>query len=236
MADFEALGATVLANACGPCIGQWDRSGEEGHTPGQPNVIVTSYNRNFPKRNDGDAATLSFVTSPETVLALALAGNVDFNPADGSLVNDAGEEVRLDEPVGVELPPDGFDHGADTFTAPPEDSADARAVDVRISPDSQRLQLLEPFDPWDGCDYTDLPVIAKAKGKCTTDHISAAGPWLRYRGHLENISGNLYLGVVNAYGEYQTGHGKNQLTGDVEPLPDIARSLPHRRAALGVHR
>ena len=231
MDDFEALGATVLANACGPCIGQWDRSGEEGHTPGRPNVIVTSYNRNFPKRNDGDPATLSFVTSPETVIALALAGTVDFDPVGGTLTNDRGEPVTLAEPTGIELPPDGFDPGEDTFVAPPADGT----VTVHVSPDSERIQLLEPFAPWDGNDYTDLPVIAKAKGKCTTDHISAAGPWLRYRGHLENISGNLYLGVVNAFGSsnafpssngdsgYDVGHGKNQITGEVQPLPDIAR-------------
>ena len=226
MDDFEALGATVLANACGPCIGQWDRSGEEGHTPGRPNVIVTSYNRNFPKRNDGDAATLAFVTSPETVIGLALAGTIDFDPVNGTLVNDDGEAVALAEPAGIELPPDGFDPGAETFVAPP---ADGSAVEVGVSPDSERLQLLEPFAPWDGRDYEDLPVIAKARGKCTTDHISAAGPWLRYRGHLENISGNLYLGVVNAFDSsggdhgYEVGHGRNQLTGEVQSLPDIAR-------------
>ena len=226
MDDFEALGATVLANACGPCIGQWDRSGEEGHTPGRANVIVTSYNRNFPKRNDGDAATLAFVTSPETVIGLALAGTIDFDPVNGTLVNDDGEAVALAEPAGIELPPDGFDPGAETFVAPP---ADGSAVEVGVSPDSERLQLLEPFAPWDGRDYEDLPVIAKARGKCTTDHISAAGPWLRYRGHLENISGNLYLGVVNAFNSsdddhgYEVGHGRNQLTGEVQSLPDIAR-------------
>ena len=220
MDDFEALGATVLANACGPCIGQWDRSGEEGHTPGRPNVIVTSYNRNFPKRNDGDPATLAFVTSPETVIALALAGTVDFDPISGTLTNDGGEAVTLAEPEGIELPPDGFDPGEDTFVAPPPDGA---AVEVRVSPGSERLQLLEPFAPWDGRDYEDLPVIAKAKGKCTTDHISAAGPWLRYRGHLENISGNLYLGVVNGFDGYDVGHGRNQITGEVQSLPDIAR-------------
>ena len=226
MDDFEALGATVLANACGPCIGQWDRSGEEGHTPGRANVIVTSYNRNFPKRNDGDAATLAFVTSPETVIGLALAGTIDFDPVNGTLVNEAGEAVALAEPAGIELPPDGFDPGAETFVAPP---ADGSAVEVGVSPDSERIQLLEPFAPWDGRDYEDLPVIAKARGKCTTDHISAAGPWLRYRGHLENISGNLYLGVVNAFNSsdddhgYEVGHGRNQLTGEVQSLPDIAR-------------
>ncbi len=220
MDDFEALGATVLANACGPCIGQWDRSGEEGHAPGRANVIVTSYNRNFPKRNDGDAATLAFVTSPETVIALALAGTVDFDPISDTLTNDDGETVALAEPSGIELPPDGFDPGEDTFVAPP---AGGDAVEVRVSPDSERLQLLEPFAPWDGRDYENLPVIAKAKGKCTTDHISAAGPWLRYRGHLENISGNLYLGVVNAFDGYEVGHGKHQITGEIQSLPDIAR-------------
>ena len=221
MDDFEALGATVLANACGPCIGQWDRSGEEGHVPGRTNVIVTSYNRNFPKRNDGDAATLAFVTSPETVIALALAGTVDFDPISGTLTNDGGEAVTLAEPEGIELPPDGFDPGEDTFVAPP---AVGSSTEVRVSPHSERLQLLEPFAAWDGRDYEDLPVIAKAKGKCTTDHISAAGPWLRYRGHLENISGNLYLGVVNGFDGYEVGHGRNQLTGEVQSLPDIARS------------
>ncbi len=220
MEDFEALGATVLANACGPCIGQWDRSGEEGYTPGRANVIVTSYNRNFPKRNDGDAATLAFVTSPETVIGLALAGTIDFDPVNGTLVNEAGEAVALAEPAGIELPPDGFDPGAETFVAPP---AGGSAVEVGVSPDSERLQLLEPFAPWDGRDYEDLLVIAKARGKCTTDHISAAGPWLRYRGHLENISGNLYLGVVNAFDGYEVGHGRNQLTGEIQSLPDIAR-------------
>ena len=226
MEDFEALGATVLANACGPCIGQWDRSGEEGYTPGRANVIVTSYNRNFPKRNDGDAATLAFVTSPETVIGLALAGTIDFDPVNGTLVNEAGEAVALAAPAGIELPPDGFDPGAETFVAPP---ADGSAVEVGVSPDSERIQLLEPFAPWDGRDYEDLPVIAKARGKCTTDHISAAGPWLRYRGHLENISGNLYLGVVNAFNSsdgdhgYEVGHGRNHLTGEIQSLPDIAR-------------
>ncbi len=220
MNDFEALGATVLANACGPCIGQWDRSGDPSHTAGQPNVIVTSYNRNFPKRNDGDAATLAFVTSPETVVALALAGTVDFDPASDTLTNQAGEQVKLIAPVGVELPPNGFDPGEDTFVAPPDNSSDTV---VQVAEDSQRLQLLEPFTAWDGHDYENLPVIAKAAGKCTTDHISAAGPWLRFRGHLENISQNLYLGVENAFGDFETGYGKNQITGEIQKLPDIAR-------------
>jgi aconitate hydratase len=219
LADFEALGATVLANACGPCIGQWDRSDER--QPGIPNVIVTSYNRNFPKRNDGDAATLAFVTSPETVMALALAGRIDFDPINGTLVNDAGEEVSLSTPVGIELPPAGFDPGEDTFVAPP---ADGRTVEVKVSPTSDRLQLLEPFGAWDGRDYEDLPILVKAQGKFTTDHISMAGPWLKYRGHLENISGNLYLGAVSAYNEGLVGMGKNQLTGERQSFPDMAKA------------
>tara|TARA_Y100000758_G_scaffold6176_1_gene5126 strand:- start:174 stop:1985 length:1812 start_codon:yes stop_codon:yes gene_type:complete len=221
LADFEALGATVLANACGPCIGQWDRSAEAGHIPGEPNVIVTSYNRNFPKRNDGDPATLAFVTSPETVMALALAGTVDFDPLVDTLTNDQGEQVALSVPVGIELPPQGFDPGQNTFVAPPTDGS---AIDVKISPTSDRLQVLEPFEAWDGSDYEDLPILVKAQGKFTTDHISMAGPWLKYRGHLENISGNLYLGAVNAYDGYEVGHGKNQLTGETATFPDIARS------------
>ncbi len=221
LADFEALGAVVLANACGPCIGQWDRSGDENYVPGQANVIVTSYNRNFPKRNDGDAATLAFVTSPETVMALALAGTLDFDPVDGVLHTDSGEPVTLPTPMGVELPPAGFDPGESGFVAPPADRGD---IEVRVSPTSDRLQVLEPFEPWDGNDYEDLPVLVKAKGKFTTDHISMAGPWLQYRGHLENISGNLYLGAVNAFDGYDVGHSKNQLTGATQPYPAIAKA------------
>ncbi len=219
LADFEALGATVLANACGPCIGQWDRS--EDHVEGTVNTIVTSYNRNFPKRNDGDAATLAFVTSPETVMALALAGTVDFDPLSDTLTNADGKEVRLDVPVGVELPPQGFDEGESGFIAPPEDGSN---VEVKVSPDSDRLQLLEPFPAWDGTDFSDLPIGVKAQGKFTTDHISMAGPWLKYRGHLENISGNLYLGAVSAFNEGIVGMGKNQLTGERMSFPDIAKA------------
>ena len=220
LADFEALGATVLANACGPCIGQWDRSAEEGHTAGEANVIVTSYNRKFPKRNDGDAATLAFVTSPETVMALALAGTIDFDPLTQTLTNDQGDEVALSVPVGIELPPQGFDPGQNTFVAPPAQGSD---IEVKVAPTSDRLQLLEPFEAWDGNDYEALPILVKAKGKFTTDHISMAGPWLKYRGHLENISGNLYLGAVNAFDGYEVGHGKNQLTGETQTFPEIAR-------------
>ena len=217
--DFEALGATVLANACGPCIGQWDRSGDR--KPGTPNVIVTSYNRNFPKRNDGDAATLAFVTSPETVMALALAGRVDFDPIVDTLTNDAGEQMSLSVPVGVELPTAGFDAGEETFIAPP---ADGSGIEVAVSPTSERLQLLQPFPAWDGNDYENLPILVKAQGKFTTDHISMAGPWLKYRGHLENISGNLYLGAVNAFPGYEVGYGKNQLTGETQSFPEIAKA------------
>ena len=221
LADFEAVGAVVLANACGPCIGQWDRSEEKGHEAGTPNVIVTSYNRNFPKRNDGDPSTLAFVTSPETVMALALAGTVDFDPINGSLPTATGDQVQLSTPVGIELPPSGFDPGEETFVAPPDNSSE---LEVKVSPSSDRLQLLEPFPPWDGNDYEDLPILVKAKGKFTTDHISMAGPWLKYRGHLENISGNLYLGAVNAFDGYEVGYGKNLITGETQTFPEIAKS------------
>lgn len=216
LADFEALGATVLANACGPCIGQWDRQDLDD---GVPNSIVTSYNRNFPKRNDGYSTTHAFVTSPETVIALTLAGKLDFDPANDTLVNDAGEHVRLSVGVGEELPADGFDPGAPTFLAPPEDGS---GVNVTVSPDSDRIQVLAPFAAWNCEDFTDLAVLVKAQGKCTTDHISMAGPWLRYRGHLENISGNLYMGAVNAFTD-AVGTGLDITDGETRPYPEIAR-------------
>ncbi len=216
LADLEAVGATVLANACGPCIGQWSRP--ESIT-GRPNTIVNSYNRNFPKRNDGSAKTLSFVTSPDTVMALALAGRLDFDPTTDTLSAPDGTEVTLDPPVGEVLPDRGYDPGEDTFTPPP---ADGSEVSVEVSPTSDRLQLLEAFPAWDGEDHTGLPVLMKAKGKCTTDHISAAGPWLKYRGHLENISGNLFLGVVNAFTD-ATGEGKDVTDGATRSFPDIAK-------------
>ena len=211
LADLEAIGATVLANACGPCIGQWKR---DDVGPDDVNVIVNSYNSNFPKRNDGSANTLSFVTSPETVMAYALAGTLDFNP-----LTDDIDGVRLSPPVGEELPAKGFESGEEGFIAPP---AERSAVDVVVSPDSDRLQLLQPFPAWDGNDFVELPVLMKAKGKCTTDHISAAGPWLKYRGHLENISGNLFLGVVNAF-TGESGQGRCIVDGNIEPFPEIAR-------------
>lgn len=216
LADLEAIGATVLANACGPCIGQWARHDVK---EGDANVIVTSYNRNFPKRNDGLASTLAFVTSPETVIALALAGRVDFDPRTETLTNPDGVEVRLDVPVGEELPANGFEDGDAGFISPPPADND---VEVVVSPQSDRLQLLAAFDPWDGKDFEQLVVLVKAQGKCTTDHISAAGPWLKYRGHLENISGNLFLGAINAY-TGEAGIGKDQLDGERKTYPDIAR-------------
>jgi aconitate hydratase len=211
LADLEAIGGTVLANACGPCIGQWERPDMD---PSTPNTIVNSYNRNFPKRNDGSANTFSFVASPDTVIAYALAGTLDFNP-----MTDSIEGVKLEPPVGEELPAKGFDPGEDTFVAP---SALGSGISVAVSPTSDRLQLLDPFTPWDGNDYVDLPVLVKAQGKCTTDHISAAGPWLKYRGHLENISGNLFLGAINAF-TGEAGQGKDQLDGTTKSLPDVAK-------------
>ena len=216
LGTFEAAGATVLANACGPCIGQWSRPAEDND---HVNTIVTSYNRNFPKRNDGSANTLAFVTSPETVVALALAGTLDFDPISGTLTNDAGDAVSLPEPVGQELPDAGFTPGDNTFVAPPDDRS---GIEVKVAPTSDRLQLLEPFAAWDGEDYVDLPILLKAKGKCTTDHISMAGPWLKYRGHLENISGNLFLGAVNAFTD-AVGEGKDQIDGETRSFPDIAK-------------
>ena len=219
--DLEAIGGEVLANACGPCIGQWARPDQNLEVP---NTIVNSYNRNFPKRNDGSANTLSFVTSPDTVIAMALAGRLDFDPRTDTLTNDEGEEVRLDEPIGVDLPPGGFDAGADTFIAPPAELSDRTSVEVKVDPASDRIQLLTPFPAWDGKDFTDLPVAMKAQGKCTTDHISMAGPWLKYRGHLENISGNLFAGAVNAF-TGEAGSGKDPVDGETRPYPEIAKHL-----------
>jgi aconitate hydratase len=216
LADLEAIGGEVLANACGPCIGQWERTDLD---PNELNTIVNSYNRNFPKRNDGNANTLSFVTSPDTVIALALAGTLDFDPTTDTLTNDAGDEVRLEPPVGEILPDRGFDPGESGFVAPPEDGT---GIDVVVDPTSERLQLLAPFEPWDGQDFMGLPVLMKAQGKCTTDHISAAGKWLRFRGHLENISGNLFLGAVNAFTGV-AGEGKDQTDGETRSYPEIAK-------------
>jgi aconitate hydratase len=214
LADLQAIGGEVLANACGPCIGQWERTDLD---PSKVNTIVNSYNRNFPKRNDGNANTKSFVTSPDMVIAYALSGTLEFNP-----LTDEIDGVKLDPPVGEDLPSQGFDPGESGFLAPPEDGTD---VEVVVDPASERLQLLAPFEPWDGNDYVELPVLMKAKGKCTTDHISAAGKWLKFRGHLENISGNLFLGVVNAFRDTEAGHGKDPLDGEIRSFPDIAKHL-----------
>ncbi len=216
LADLEAVGATVLANACGPCIGQWSRPES---TTDKPNTIVNSFNRNFPKRNDGSPNTLSFVTSPDTVMAIALSGRLDFDPVTDTITAPDGTEVRLDAPIGEVLPSAGYDPGEDTFTPPP---ADRSSVSVEVAPTSDRLQLLEPFPAWDGNDYEALPVLMKARGKCTTDHISAAGPWLKYRGHLENISGNLFAGAVNDF-DGEVGIGLDITDDGRRPYPEIAR-------------
>jgi aconitate hydratase len=217
LADLEAVGATVLANACGPCIGQWERAADK---TAKPNSIVNSFNRNFPKRADGSANTLSFVTSPDTVMAIALSGRLDFDPSVDTITAPDGTEVKLDAPRGDILPAKGYDPGQDTFTAPP---ADGSGITVEVSPTSDRLQLLEPFTAWDGKDYLELPVLMKAKGKCTTDHISAAGKWLTYRGHLENISGNLFIGAVNAYND-AVGEGLDITDGQRRLYPDVAKN------------
>ncbi|MEM9034411.1 MAG: aconitate hydratase [Actinomycetota bacterium] len=221
LGDLEEIGATVLANACGPCIGQWSRP---GMPEGQLNTIVNSYNRNFPKRNDGNPNTLSFVTSPETVMAIALAGTVDVDPLTTELETPGGATVMMPEPVGEELPDAGFTPGESGFI-PPSDDPDS--IDVAVSPTSDRLQVLTPFGAWNGEDFAELPLLLKAQGKCTTDHISMAGPWLTYRGHLENISGNLFNGAVNAY-TGEAGEGINPVSGEHQTFPDMAKDLHER--------
>jgi aconitate hydratase len=211
LADLEGVGATVLANACGPCIGQWARSDV---ISGESNSIITSFNRNFPKRNDGNAETLAFIASPETTVAYALAGTLDFNP-----LTDWVGDAPLEEPQGRELPEGGFADGDAGFVAPPDDGS---AVEVAIDPASERLQRLEPFPPTADDAFVELAVLLKARGKCTTDHISAAGRWLRFRGHLEHISANLYLGAINAF-TGETGAGWCAVHGGQEPFPDVAR-------------
>merc|ERR1712223_18059 len=213
---MRAFGGVVLANACGPCIGQWDRQNVK---KGEKNTIVTSYNRNFTGRNDANPATHCFVTSPEMTVALTLAGTLDFNPLTDSLPCPDGSKLQLADPYGDGLPTRGFDPGEDTYQAPPEDGS---GVAVDVSPTSDRLQLLSPFDKWIGKDLTDMRVLIKVKGKCTTDHISAAGPWLKYRGHLENISNNLLITAINAENE-EMNKVKNQDTGAYGGVPEIAR-------------
>jgi aconitate hydratase len=217
LSTFDQIGGVVLANACGPCIGQWARHSDD---PNRRNSIITSFNRNFAKRNDGNPNTHAFVASPEIVTAFAIAGNLSFNPVTDTLVNEAGQEVMLDEPVGVELPPMGFDVEDAGYVAP---AADGRMVEVIVKPGSERLQLLEPFAAWDGMNISDAVVLIKAKGKCTTDHISMAGPWLRYRGHLDNISNNTLIGAVNFFNG-ETDKVKNQLTGEYGPVPATQRA------------
>jgi len=221
LATLNEFGATVLANACGPCIGQWQR---DDMPKGTPNSIVSSFNRNFPARNDGSAATLSFIGSPETVVAYAIAGTLEVNPIADPIPVD-GRTVRLTPPPPApEVPPDGFVFKAEGYLAPPEEP---EHVAVEVQAGSERLQLLEPFPAWDGEDYVELPVIMKARGKCTTDHISPAGPWLRFRGHLDNISNNLFIGAVNAF-TGEAGKGKHPLTAETMEFTKIARDLKSR--------
>ncbi len=216
IADFEKIGGVVMANACGPCIGQWNRHSDD---PSRKNSIITSFNRNFAKRNDGNPNTHGFVASPEIVTAMAIAGDLRFNPLTDSLTNIEGEKVKLDEPVGIELPPDGFDIEDPGYIEPP---ADGSGIEVIVKDDSERLQLLEPFDAWDGDDLMHLRLLIKAKGKCTTDHISMAGSWLKYRGHLDNISNNLLMGAVNYFND-QTDSIRNQLDGEYDKVSAVAR-------------
>ena len=213
---FEALGASVFANACGPCIGQWSRSGAEKE---EKNTIVHSFNRNFAKRADGNPNTHAFVGSPELVTALAIAGDLTFNPVTDILTNENGKEIMFDAPSGDDLPSDGFDVIDLGYQEPIKDGA---KVDVVVNPNSERLALLIPFEPWDDKNITGMKVLIKAKGKCTTDHISMAGPWLRYRGHLDNISNNLLTGAMNYFNE-KTNLVKNQLNGEYGPVPVIQR-------------
>ena len=210
------IGGLILANACGPCIGMWKRMDIK---TGERNTIVTSFNRNFAKRNDGNPETLAFVASPEITTALAIAGKLSFNPITDELLNEKGEKVKLDPPRGEELPPRGFDEGAAGFVAPAEDGS---KVEVIVDSNSERLQLLKPFTPWDGKDILDMPILLKAFGKCTTDHISMAGPWLKYRGHLDNISNNMFIGAINAYTK-EAGKVKNIFTGETKSVPEVAR-------------
>ena len=214
---FENLDAKIFTNACGPCIGQWDRAGAD---KAEKNTIIHSFNRNFSKRADGNPNTHAFVASPEMVAAVAISGRLDFNPMTDTLLNEEGEAIKLDPPHGVELPPKGFDVEDNGYLAPEKDGS---GVDVVVNESSERLQLLTPFAPWDGNNLSDLKLLLKAQGKCTTDHISMAGPWLRYRGHLDNISNNCFLGAVNAFNE-KTNFVKNQLTGEYGGVPDVQRA------------
>ncbi|MBQ0735922.1 aconitate hydratase [Aquimarina celericrescens] len=214
---FEKLDAKIFTNACGPCIGQWARYSDPKNAP--KNSIVHSFNRNFAKRADGNPNTHAFVASPELTAAIAVAGRLDFNPLKDKLINEDGQEVMFDEPTGWELPPKGFEVEDAGYLAPVEDGSN---VEILVDPDSERLQLLTPFEPWDGKNITGAKLLIKAYGKCTTDHISMAGPWLRYRGHLDNISNNCLIGAVNAYNK-KTNFVKNQLTGEFDGVPNVQR-------------
>ncbi len=221
---FENMGGVVLANACGPCIGQWARHTSD---PNKRNSIITSFNRNFAKRNDGNPNTHAFVASPEIVTALAIAGSLTFNPMTDYLTNDKGEKVKLAEPLGIEMPVNGFAVGDAGYQAPAADGSD---VHILVSPTSDRLQLLEPFQAWEGTELKGLKLLIKAKGKCTTDHISMAGPWLKFRGHLDNISNNMLIGAVNFFNE-KTNTVKNQLTGQYDEVPKVQRA--YKAAGIG---
>ena len=222
MATLDQIGATVLANACGPCIGQWHR---EDITEGDLNSIISSFNRNFAKRNDGNPQTNSFISSPEVVVAYSLVGKLTVNPLTDELTADDGTTYRLDPPAPApEVPEDGFVFKAEGFLAPPDDRS---SVEVTVRDESERLQLLEPFSAWNGEDYERMPVLLKARGKCTTDHISQAGPWLRFRGHLDNISDNLFLGAVNSFAD-DPGFGIDIDSGEVTSLPKLARNYKER--------
>jgi len=221
---FEEVGGEVFANACGPCIGQWDRKGAD---KSPVNSVIHSFNRNFAKRTDGNPNTHAFVASPEIVTAIAIAGKLTFNPLTDSLLNAAGEEVKIAEPKGYELPPQGFGKIDNGFQEP---ASDGNAVTVTIAPDSDRLQNLTPFREWDGKDFVNLPLLIKVKGKCTTDHISMAGFWLKYRGHLENISNNYMIGAINSFNN-KPNEILNQLTGKYDTVPAVARS--YKAAGMG---
>lgn len=218
---FEEFGGVVLANACGPCIGQWDRQDVK---KGEKNTIVSSFNRNFTGRNDANPATHAFVASPDLVVALSIGGSLHFNPLTDTVKGKDGKEFRLSPPTGDGLPAKGYEPGQDTYQAPPEERA---SIQVNVSPTSDRLQLLSPFQPWDGKDALDMPILIKAQGKTTTDHISMAGPWLKYRGHLDNISNNMLIGAINAENG-EANKVKNAVTGEYNAVPATAREYKAR--------
>lgn len=221
---FEKIGGEVFANACGPCIGMWERKGTDKN---MVNTVVHSFNRNFAKRNDGNPNTYAFIASPEIVTAIAISGKLTFNPITDTLVNSDGKEVKIDEPEGLELPPQGFGNIENGYQKPEKNGSKG---DIIIAADSERLQPLEPFKEWDGLDFSNLPLLIKAKGKCTTDHISMAGFWLKYRGHLENISNNYMIGAVNYFND-KTNQVLNQLTLQYDTVPSVARA--YKTAGIG---